>query len=175
MRRYRDRVYRLVASVVGPQEADDVAQDTFLRAFHTLRDFRGDGPFAAWLLRIARNTALNAAARRRPLAIGDPRDRELGSDAHLPASDSAYEKTPAETLEDRERRQRFLAKMRELGGDYTVVLVLREFEELSYEEIARILDVPIGTVKTHLHRARHKLIDLLRSNTYDWGLPAKDK
>lgn len=149
MRRYRDRVYRLVASVVGPQDADDVSQDTFLRAFHTLHSFRGDGPFAAWLLRIARNTALNAAARRRPLAIGDPRDRE--------------------------RRQRFLAKVRELGGDYTVVLVLREFEELSYEEIARILDVPIGTVKTHLHRARHKLIDLLRSNTYDWGLPAKDK
>ena len=75
-------------------------------------------------------------------------------------------------LERRERQQRLELKLGSLRPEYRTLLVLRDLEGLSYAEIAAVLDMPLGTVKGRLHRARDELIEVLRNNTYDWELPA---
>jgi RNA polymerase sigma-70 factor, ECF subfamily len=151
--RHRDVGYRV-----------EVSQDVFLRAFHRLRGFRGDAPFRAWLLRITHNVALNQAARRRPEPVE-------ALDPVVEARDSERERTPADVLEGHERRQRLEAKVRLLAPPHRTVLVLRDIEGLTYEEIAAVTETPLGSVKGRLHRARGEMIDLLRRNTYDWELP----
>ena len=161
--RHRDVVHRVVGRIVGAQDADDLTQDAFLRAFHKLAGFRGDAPFRSWLLRVAHNTALNALARKRPEPVAEPPEPRTNGDGPL---------TPAAALEAAERRERLERKLVGLSPAHRTVLVLREIEGLSYEEIAEITDTPIGSVKARLHRARNELADMLRHNTSDWGVPS---
>jgi RNA polymerase sigma-70 factor, ECF subfamily len=163
--RHRDVVFRVAARVVGPEEAEDVSQDAFLRAFHRLDRFRGEGALRAWLLQITHNAALSAVGRRRPEPVEER--AELETDPGRP------EQGPASRLEGRERRTRLEAKIRILRPEHRSVLVLRDIEGLSYEEIGEITEMPLGSVKGRLHRAREELIDLLRRNTYDWELPSE--
>jgi RNA polymerase sigma-70 factor (ECF subfamily) len=164
--RHRDVVFRVAARIVGPEEAADVSQDAFLRAFHRLSAFKGEAPFRMWLLQITHNAAINAATRRRP----QPVDSELQMDADTDVSDTV--RRPAESLERRERAQRMQVKLGSLRPSYRSLVVLRDVEGLSYREIAELLEMPVGSVKGRLHRARGELIDLLRNNTYDWELPS---
>ena len=159
--RHREVVVRVAARMVGSQDAEDVSQDAFLRAFHRLADFRGDAPFRSWLLRIAHNASLDHLARRRP----EPVDPET-----FDASEESPQRPPAERLEVRERIERLERKLHGLSPQHRVVLVLRDAEGLSYEEIADITATPLGSVKGRLHRARREFIDMLRANTYDWEL-----
>jgi RNA polymerase sigma-70 factor (ECF subfamily) len=161
---YRVDVYRVAARIVGPDEADDVAQDAFLRAFHKLDTYRG-GSFRAWLLRITHNRALNVLARRTPEPVDPVAEQDRREDEAPPRQD------PARALEDSERRARLAGKLEQLRPAHRSVLVLRDLEGFSYEEIAKITDSPLGSVKGRLHRAREELIDILRRNTYDWELP----
>jgi len=165
--RHRAVVYRVAARVVGREEADDVAQDAFLRAFHRLGAYRGDAPFRAWLLQITHNAAIDHAVRRR-----DVPDSERVDEVAAAAPERDAKRLPADGLEARERRDRLEYKLTGLRAEHRVVLVLRDLEGLPYEEIAEITETPLGTVKGRLHRARSELIDLLRRNTYDWELPA---
>jgi RNA polymerase sigma-70 factor (ECF subfamily) len=163
--RHQGIVFRVAARIVGPDDAEDVSQDAFLRAFHRLDQYRGTATFRTWLLQITQNTALNrlAWARRRPTeAGGEPQD----------TADRDPVRQPVTALERRERQERLELKLRGLRPDYRSLLVLRDLEGLSYNEIADVLDMPIGSVKGRLHRARGELIELLRKNTYDWELPA---
>jgi RNA polymerase sigma-70 factor, ECF subfamily len=163
--RHRGIVFRVAARIVGPDDAEDVSQDAFLRAFHRLDQYRGTATFRTWLLQITQNTALNRLAwsRRRPTqAAAEPQD----------AADRDPVRQPVTALEDRERQERLELKLRGLRREYRSLLVLRDLEGLSYNEIADVLDMPIGSVKGRLHRARGELIELLRKNTYDWELPA---
>jgi RNA polymerase sigma-70 factor, ECF subfamily len=164
--RHRQIVFRTAARIVGPDEAEDVTQDAFLRAFHRLDQFRGTAAFRTWLLQIAQNAALNtlAHARRRPT--------EPAPDALDVVPDHDPVRQPASELERRERQERLELKLELLRTEYRSLLVLRDLEGLSYTEIADVLDMPLGSVKGRLHRARAELIDLLRRNTYDWELPA---
>jgi RNA polymerase sigma-70 factor (ECF subfamily) len=160
--RYRDLIVRVVARIVGPADAEDVTQDVFLRAFHRLGQFRGQAPFRSWLLRIAHNSALTALQRRR--------------EEEAPVEEGALEvedpgRRPAEELELSERRSRLALKLREVQPTHRAVLVLRDLEGLSYQEIAEITEAPVGSVKGRLFRARRELIEILRRNTYDWELP----
>ncbi len=161
--RHRDVVYRVAARIVGPDDASDVSQDAFLRAFHRLDQLSGDGGFRPWLLQITHNAAVSHAGRRRPepvdpaVAVGDEHSEEI--------------LTPAIALEQHERVKRLEAKIRLLKVEHRVVLVLRDVEGLSYEEVGEATETPLGSVKGRLHRARRELIDLLRRNTYDWELP----
>ena len=164
--RHRDVVYRVAARIVGEGDAEDVAQDAFLRAFHRLSLFRGESPFRAWLLRIAQNAALNAVTRRRVDPLERPEEEAAGAGAR-----KATERTPADALEVSERRDRLARKLREMQPPHRAVLVLRDIEGLSYEEIAEVMETPVGTVKGRLHRARRELIEILRANTYEWELP----
>jgi RNA polymerase sigma-70 factor, ECF subfamily len=162
--RYRDVVVRVAGRIAGVDNAEDVSQDAFLRAFHRLERFRGEAPFRAWLLRITHNAALDHLDRRRPAPV-DAAEMEvaLGPDERRP---------PAETLEVRERIDRLERKLRGLSPSHRAVLVLRDIEGFSYEEIAGMTDTPVGSVKGRLHRARREFIEMLRANTYDWELPA---
>lgn len=162
--RHRDVVFRVAARIVGREEAEDVSQDAFLRAFNRLSAFRGDAPFRVWLLTITRNAALNHQARRRadPVESVEPlMGAPVGAEGRL----------PADQLEGRERRERLEGKVRLLSPPHRVVLVLRDIEGLSYDEIADVTETPLGSVKGRLHRAREELIEILRHNTYDWELP----
>jgi RNA polymerase sigma-70 factor (ECF subfamily) len=162
--RHRDVVYRVAARIAGRDNAEDVSQDAFLRAFHRLERFRGDASFRAWLLQITHNAAVDHLSRRRPEpveAVSEERE----------APEREVRRLPAERLESRERIDRLEAKLRVLSPEHRVALVLRDIEGLSYEEIAGITQAPLGTVKTRLFRARRDLIEMLRTNTYDWELP----
>jgi RNA polymerase sigma-70 factor (ECF subfamily) len=157
-------VFRVAASIVGQDEADDVAQDSFLRAFHRLDTFRGQS-FRSWLLRIAHNRALNVLARRKPDLVDPVEESQRFEGEERPRQD------PARSLEETERRERLAGKLEQLRPAHRSVLVLRDLEGFSYEEIAEVTDSPLGSVKGRLHRARAELIELLRRNTYDWELP----
>jgi RNA polymerase sigma-70 factor (ECF subfamily) len=163
VQRHRDIVFRIASRIVGPDAAEDVSQDAFLRAFHRLDRFRGDASFRTWLLQITQNAALSSLARRRADPEADPQG--------LDAEDGDRTRQPVSELERRERQERLELKLELLRTDYRSLLVLRDLEGLSYSEIAEILDMPLGSVKGKLHRARGELIDILRNNTYDWELP----
>jgi RNA polymerase sigma-70 factor, ECF subfamily len=163
--RHRGIVFRVAMRIVGPDDAEDVSQDAFLRAFHRLDQYRGTAAFRTWLLQITQNTALNTLtrARRRPTEmVDDPPE----------AADRDPVRQPVMELERRERQQRLELKLRNLRAEYRSLLVLRDLEGLSYDEISDVLEMPLGSVKGRLHRARDELIELLRNNTYDWELPA---
>jgi RNA polymerase sigma-70 factor (ECF subfamily) len=163
--RHRAVVFRVAARVVGREEAEDVSQDAFLRAFHRLERFRGESPFRSWLLQIAHNTALTALSRRRAEPAGSAAEVETAG------SEAVHDRQPVDLLEERERMERLELKLRELRPEHRAVLVLRDLEDLSYDEIAEVTETPLGSVKARLHRARRELIDLLRRNLYDWNLP----
>ena len=161
--RHHPVVHRIATRVVGRDEADDVAQETFLRAYHRLDGFRGESPFRSWLLQIASNSALNAVRRKDPVPVET-----------LPEDEGHFERaerSPVSQLEDSERRERLERKLGGLRREHRIVLVLRDLEGLSYEEIATVTDTPVGSVKGRLHRARNELIQIMRDNTYDWELP----
>jgi RNA polymerase sigma-70 factor (ECF subfamily) len=160
--RHRPVVVRVAARIVGSDEAEDVGQDAFLRELHRLHHFRGDAPFRSWLLRITHNAALDHLERRRP----EPVDPDT-----LDTTEPSTTREPADRLETRERIDRLERKLRGLSLQHRTVLVLRDAEGLSYEEIAEITATPIGSVKGRLHRARSEFIEMLRANTYDWELP----
>ncbi|MBV9817830.1 MAG: sigma-70 family RNA polymerase sigma factor [Solirubrobacterales bacterium] len=163
--RHRGVVYRVASRIVGADAAEDVSQDAFLRAYHRLDRFRGEASFRTWLLQITTNAALTHLSRR----------RDESTDDHAVADEAVdrdASRQPVTELERRERQARLELKLRGLRPDYRSLLVLRDLEQLSYEEIAQTLDMPLGSVKGRLHRARGELIDILRNNTYDWELPA---
>jgi RNA polymerase sigma-70 factor, ECF subfamily len=163
MERHRDVVLRVAARIAGEADAEDIAQDTFLRAYHRLGRWRGDAPFRTWLLRIAHNGALDHVGAKRPAQVAlDEAAQALPDDAR---------RTPSEALESAERRGRLDVKLKGLAPAHRTVLVLRDVEGLSYEEIAAVTETPLGSVKARLHRARNEFIELLRRNTYDWELP----
>jgi RNA polymerase sigma-70 factor (ECF subfamily) len=158
---HRDAVVRSAARIAGPDEAEDVAQDTFLRAFHRLGAYRRDAPFRHWLLRIAHNAAIDAVGRRKHADLTDEAGQTETATAQLPAQD----------LEAAERQERLRLKLAALREEHRSVVVLRDLEGLDYREIAELTDTPLGSVKGRLHRGRRELIELLRNNTYDWDLP----
>jgi RNA polymerase sigma-70 factor (ECF subfamily) len=155
--KYQHRVLKLVGRFVNdPTEAEDVAQEAFLKAYRALASFRGDSAFYTWLYRIAINTAKNAlvSQRRRPvdfdLDLQDPDQYER--QAKLKEAD-----TPEGVLLTDEIRAVVEEAMEQLPEDLRTAIVLRELEGLSYEEIAEAMDCPVGTVRSRIFRAREAI------------------
>jgi len=145
--RYQRPVYSLVRRLVGdPQRAEELAQDAFVKALRALDRYDPERRFASWLFKIAANTALDELRRRRAAPIEEP----LPETATAPTSPEAG----AAASELRAHLEAALARLR---PEYRAVVLLRHVEGRSQEEIAEILGVPVGTVKTHLHRARRQL------------------
>ncbi|MCP5155183.1 MAG: RNA polymerase sigma factor RpoE [Ectothiorhodospiraceae bacterium] len=155
--KYQHKLVKLVSRYVrDPSEALDVAQEAFLKAYRALPNFRGDSAFYTWLYRIAINTAKNhlASLSRRPLEVDiDTTDAE-----QLDASGELRETATPERLLQREEIERTVARaIEELPEDLRIAIVLREIEQLSYEDIALAMDCPIGTVRSRIFRAREAI------------------
>jgi RNA polymerase sigma-70 factor (ECF subfamily) len=151
--RYRDRIFGLALRMSGSREAaEEIAQDAFVRAWLALPGFRGESRFSTWLYRIAFRRALDERA-----ALGRRRDRETAMDeAALERADSRGARTP-----DWGTRLRLERAIGELSETQRVCITLFYAGDQSIEEIARVLDAPTGTVKTHLFRARAVLRERL--------------
>jgi len=160
--RYRRVVYSLVYRMVGnAEEAQDLAQEAFIRAFRNLASYDRSRSFSNWLLKIASNLTIDFHRKRRlktvSLAVGE--DDETGRELEL--KDTAPSVLD-EMLEDEEARQTD-GLVRSLPEHYRIVVLLRHAQDLSYEEIADTLGLPVGTVKARLHRARAMLKQKLES------------
>ncbi len=146
-------VYNLALRTVGnAQEAEDIAQEAFVRAWLALPNFRGQSQFRTWLYRIVNNLCYNRLPRlRRELAAAG--EEEAGE---LP-DESSVGVDPASGLEADERRAFLHREIEALPESYRLLVTLRYQQELSYEEIASVLSLPLGTVKTGLFRAKARL------------------
>jgi RNA polymerase sigma-70 factor (ECF subfamily) len=158
VRRYQDRLFNAVLRVVDqPEDAADVVQDAFLNAYQSLNSFKGDSEFFTWLYRIAFNAAISLRRKRKAVLSIDGLPGDKATD---PADPSEFAR-PGALLERSEEDAQLLAAMARLSPEHKAVLVLKDLEDQKYEDIAAILDVPIGTVRSRLHRARLELRDLL--------------
>jgi RNA polymerase sigma-70 factor (ECF subfamily) len=146
---YKRRVFGLCHRIVGPVEAEEVAQDVFVRVFRGLGNFRSESQLGTWVYRLAVNAALTHVGKQR-------RRGEVGDDEVLAqvAAPPAVERDPR--LSDRVE-----AAMARLPAGYRAILVLHDVEGLSHEECAAIMDCRVGTSKSQLHKARAKMRELL--------------
>ena len=168
--RYQDYVYTIAVRIVGSDEdAEDIAQEAFVRAYRALPRFRGDSKFSSWLYRIATNRALTHLKRRRRRA--DTVDIESGSHVEAVVIDDgrSEETSPELRVRDEEFRRAVRAAVLELPEQYRVVVTLFYLEERSYKEVVATLGIPMGTLKTHLHRARALLREILTKHHLESG------
>jgi RNA polymerase sigma-70 factor (ECF subfamily) len=160
VQRYQDRLYPTMLRLTGSaDDALDLLQDAFLRAFEKLDRFQGESSFYTWVYRIAVNLALSGRRRRRVtarLGIGGGRGEPLD-----PQDDSSLS-DPTLPLEQAERDDLIQSALNSLADDHRAVVVMKEFDGLHYEEIATILNIPVGTVRSRLHRARLDLRERLK-------------
>jgi RNA polymerase sigma-70 factor (ECF subfamily) len=141
-------IYSVVRGVAGQHgETDDIVQEVFIKIFRALGDFRGDSRLSTWIYRIARNEALNAIERRRPQVI------PIDDCEELPASGESPETSYRQRV-SRERLERLMDRLEE---KQRVAIELRYIGDKSYEEIAEIMGIPLGTVKTYIYRAKLSL------------------
>ena len=162
VQRYQDRLYPTIARLIGSAEdAEDILQDAFVRAFEKLDQFQGDSSFYTWIYRIAVNLALSGHRRRRVRSVLRLGDRPAAARGQHPADESA-ESDPTAPLERAERERIVKAALDRLGPEHRAVVILKDFDGHRYEEISAILDIPVGTVRSRLHRARCELRDRLR-------------
>ncbi|MCE1162948.1 RNA polymerase sigma factor RpoE [Thiomonas intermedia] len=162
--KYQRRIYRLVLRFIrDPALAEDVAQETFLRAYRAIGQFRGESQFYTWLYRIAVNTAKKAISDD----IRDPTVSEGDASGHDEETFSPTEllsnhETPESILVSKEIVQTVNAAMESLPEDLRMAITLREIEGLSYEDIAEAMQCPIGTVRSRIFRAREAIAERLR-------------
>ncbi|KWW13054.1 RNA polymerase subunit sigma [Peribacillus simplex] len=159
---YKDKVFQICFRMLGNrQEAEDLAQEAFVRAFVNIRSFNIDMKFSTWLYRIATNLCIDRLRKKKPDYYLDAEvagTEGLNMYSQL-ASNMAKPEEEAESLELQETIQEEIMKLPE---KYRSVIVLKYIEELSLKEISEILDLPVGTVKTRIHRGREALRKQLR-------------
>jgi RNA polymerase sigma-70 factor, ECF subfamily len=151
VRRHQNTTFNLIYRFLGDyDEATDTAQEVFLSVYKSIQQFRGDATFSTWLYRIAFN---HASTRRKSLNSKLQRQVALEDDAVLVDCGD----NPETSAERKEIQQRVQQALNSLDGDDAQIILLRDLQDVSYEDIAQTLDVPIGTVKSRLHRARQAL------------------
>jgi RNA polymerase sigma-70 factor (ECF subfamily) len=155
--KYQDRLYNSLVHVVGSTDlAHDAVQDAFVQAYLKLATFQRASGFYTWLYRIAFNMAASRRRRQKPVVSVDQVRDDSGQE---PADQGA---APGERLEQQERVVQVQDALARLSEEHRAILVLREVDECAYEEIAEILDLPVGTIRSRLHRARMQLRDQLK-------------
>jgi RNA polymerase sigma-70 factor (ECF subfamily) len=164
--KYQRRIERLVGRMVRDVDlVPDIAQETFIRAYRALPNFRGDSAFYTWLYRIAVNTAKKSLVEltRDPvlsesaLALREDEDETFGLDNELTSDE-----TPEAVLASRQIAATVNAAVEELSEELRQAITLREIEGLSYEEIAQVMNCPVGTVRSRIFRAREAIAARLR-------------
>lgn len=142
---YQDKVFRLCYSMLGDRtQAEDAAQESFLRIWKSLERYRGDSALGTWIFSITRNVCLTAISKR-----------AARRSAPIEEAERAAPQTPS-------RERDMMRLVGQLPEKYRQAIMLFYMEERSYEEVARMLALPVGTVKTHLHRARQQLASMVK-------------
>ena len=159
--RHRNRVFRFILKFIdNPVHAEDLAQDTFISAFQNLDTFQGNAKFSTWLLGIARNKVMNDINR------AGKRRSQMISDEILQKYPSA-EDTPLEAAQKQEQFGILKESLEQLDADLKGLLVAVSMEGLSYEEVAQMQQIPVGTVKSKLYRARRLLKEKIKKKKYE--------
>jgi RNA polymerase sigma-70 factor (ECF subfamily) len=166
--KYQTRVQRLIARWVrDPHWVEDLTQETFIKAYRALPDFRGDAQFYTWLYRIAVNTAkkhLMVQGKKPQLMASPPPDE--GDETFSAHGDSTEQytdhNTPESVLASQEIAQAVERALQALPDDQREAVTLREVEGMSYEDIAAVMDTPIGTVRSRIYRAREAISKVIR-------------
>jgi RNA polymerase sigma-70 factor, ECF subfamily len=151
VRRHQKSIFNLVYRLLGDyDEAAEVAQEVFLSAYKSIDQFRGDANFSTWLYRIG----LNHASTRRK-SLNNAQRRHVSLDGTKVIDDGAVD--PAKSFEHKEIQQRVQQALNSLAPDDARIILLRDLQDVPYEDVAEMLDIPVGTVKSRLHRARQAL------------------
>ena len=162
VRQYQERLYNCVYRLVdNAEDTQDVVQEAFLNAYQSLDGFKGDSLFFTWLYRIAVNTAISLKRKRRVTVR-----MEMGRNGEQPMEplDPSDQNRPGHALEQAEESQRVHEALGRLSAEHRTVLVMKDMEGQKYETMAEILQVPIGTIRSRLHRARLELRELLEKS-----------
>ncbi len=162
--RWQDRIYGAIFRMVrDPELTRDLAQETFLKAWSKLASFQGGAAFGTWLYSIAVNQVRSEMRKRSAKKYGAPVSLEAlrGADDERAFDPADAGPGAVEKVATQEDCALLLAEVETLDPDHKEVIVLREFQDLSYEEISAILEVPVGTVRSRLHRARGELRERL--------------
>jgi RNA polymerase sigma factor (sigma-70 family) len=170
VRDHQTMVFGTLARMIGSREnLDDLAQEVFLRLYKALPVFRGEALLSTYLYRITVNVAQNEWKRRRRerMSLVSMSDEVSGWEERLEHPD----RNAAEQMEEREFRQTVEEQLAQLSQVERTVLVLYHQEERSYEQIAEVLGMPIGTVRTHLHRGRKKMREGLMARQQEGRVP----
>jgi len=166
--RYQGKIYNLALRMVGaPHLAEELSQEIFLKVYRKIDSFRGEALFSTWLYQVAANHSRNKIKylkRReyyRSESLDQPKETQNGSTLQRQVEDNTF--NPEDMASSQEVRKLVQEKIATLPEDYRLVIVLRDIQGLSYEEIAKITGAVEGTVKSRLHRARNALKEELRS------------
>jgi len=152
MQRYGNRIYRVIYGMVhNYADAEDLVQETFVHAYKGIKKFKEQYQFYTWLYRIAINLCINYCKRKKIIQFTSLANAEFYAD-----------KNPKASLEAQELKRVVERQLAQLSNEQKMVFVLRTFEEMSYQEIADILGISVGTVMSRLARARQKLKELLK-------------
>ncbi|MES2791515.1 MAG: sigma-70 family RNA polymerase sigma factor [Planctomycetota bacterium] len=157
--RYQERLFGTLVTMLGSvEDARDVAQEAFVQAYQKLESFRGQSAFYSWLFRIALNSSVDHHRRqRRPTVSIDASREQSGTEP----TDLHPEASPSFSIERTERQKLVQVALSKLSPEYRQVLMLKEMEDLKYEEIAALVKIPVGTVRSRIHRGRAELKDIL--------------
>ena len=156
VRQYQKRVFALAARMCPtPELAEEAAQEAFLAAWQGLPFFRGDSAFATWLYRLTSNACVDLLRKENRHQGPSLDDEAVGAEVPDPAP------TPEKAVEQKELRGQIEAGLRSLSPEHREVLILREIQQLSYDEIADVLSLDLGTVKSRINRGRRQLREFL--------------
>jgi RNA polymerase sigma-70 factor, ECF subfamily len=159
--RYQRPVFSLVYRMVRDRElAEDIAQETFVKVFNHLGSYNSKYKFSSWIFKIASNLAIDHLRKKEPETVSLDGSRNAQTAEQLEATRitvASKDENPEEFLEARELGAEIEQAIGELRAEYRTAILLRHVEGRPYEEIAEIMDIPLGTVKTYIHRARSEL------------------
>ena len=167
---YQQKIYHLALRTCGdPHDAEEATQEAFLSAWKNLPSFRGESSFSTWLYRLTVNACNDLFRKNKASAANVALEDE---EAALQVPDTAP--GPEESLQRKETQRAVQDALQQLSDEHRQVLLLRELQQLSYDEIAAVLDMDLGTVKSRIHRARNQLREiLLKTGTFSAELPSK--
>ena len=156
--RYQDRLYNTVLRLVdNAEDARDAVQEAFLHAYQSLQSFKGDSLFFTWLYRIAVNTAISMRRKQRHILRIQPTGDEKKT---IDPFDPSETNRPGHAIEMAEEERKVHEALGKLSAEHRAVLVMKDMEGMKYEEMAEILGVPVGTIRSRLHRARLEMRDV---------------